>query len=97
MAIYFLMLSWALPGILAALLALAARLKPASWGRHGRLWLLMLGLCSSLAGGALGSWLFGRLFSSVMALWIAILALCLPALISRLRARRMGRQRARSQ
>lgn len=97
MSIAFLILSWAFLGSLAALLALAARLTPASWGRQSWLWLTLAGLCSALAGGALGFWLFGRLFSDAMALWIAILALCLPAGISWQRARRMDPRRARGQ
>lgn len=94
MSTFYLILSWALPGILVALLALAARLKPASWTRHGWLWLLLIGLCSSLSGGALGFWLLGRLFSSATAIWVAILALCLPRLcgtLSTWRARRQER------
>jgi uncharacterized membrane protein len=92
MSIYYLLLIWVLLGMLAALLALAARLKPASWSGRGWLWLLMLGLCSSLAGGMLGFWLLGRLFSSAVAAWIAILALCLPGFFSNLRTRRLSTQ-----
>jgi hypothetical protein len=90
MSIYALILCWALSGTLAALLALAARLKPAGWTRYGWLWLLMSGLCSSVSGGALGFWLLGRLFSIATATWIAILTLCLPGLFRSLRERHPG-------
>lgn len=91
MPTFYLVLTWALLGILAGALALAARLKPASWTGHGWLWLLALGLGSSLLGGLLGLWLLGRLFSTAAALWIAVLALCLPRLFSTLSTRRANR------
>ena len=87
MAIFALLLSWAALGLLVALLALAARLKPAKWRRAG---LLMLGLGTGLAGGLLGFWLFGRLFSCPTALWWAALAVCLPAAYTGLRKRLAG-------
>lgn len=92
MSTFYLILSWALTGLLVALLALAARLKPASWTGYGWLWLLMVGLCSSLLSGALGFWLLGRLFSSAVALWVAILALCLPRLCEAVSTRRARSQ-----
>ncbi len=76
MATLTLFFTWALLGVLIALLALAARLRPANWKRAS---LLVLGLGSALAGGLLGFWLFGRLFSCSTALCCAILAVCLPA------------------
>ena len=88
MALFYLILTWALLGILAGTLALAARLKPATWTRLGWLWLLALGLGASLLGGLLGFWLLGRLFSTAAALWIAVLVLCLPRLAGTLNARR---------
>lgn len=87
MSLYYLILTWALLGILAALLTRAARLNPTARAGHSWPWLLMLGLCSSLLGGTLGFWLLGRLFSSAVAIWVAILALCLPWLSHKLRAR----------
>jgi uncharacterized membrane protein len=92
MPVFYLVLTWALLGLLVGALALAARLKPASWGGRGWLWLLALGLGSSLLGGLLGFWLLGRLFSSAAALWIAVLILCLPRLADALRVRRASRQ-----
>lgn len=92
MSVFYLVLTWALLGLLVSALALAARLKPASWGGRGWLWLLALGVSSSLFGGLLGFWLLGSLFSSAAALWLAVLVLCLPRLADALRAWRASRQ-----
>jgi hypothetical protein len=79
MATFFLVLTWAVLGFLMGLLGLASRLTPVSWrGGYGWLSLPILGLGAALAGGLLGFWLFGRLFSSASALWIAVLAVCGP-------------------
>jgi len=91
MPVLSLVLSWALLGLLVGALALAARLKPVSWGGRGWLCLLALGLASALVGGLLGFWLLGRLFSSAAALWVAVLVLCLPRLADVLRIRRASR------
>jgi uncharacterized membrane protein YeaQ/YmgE (transglycosylase-associated protein family) len=92
MPVLYLVLTWAILGLLAGALALAARLKPTSWSGRGWLWLLALGLGSALLGGLLGFWLLGRLFSTAAALWIAVLVLCLPRLVDALRTRRGSQQ-----
>lgn len=74
---------WAGLGLIVGMLALAARLKPKGW--RVSVWLLVPGLSAALLGGLLGFWLFGRLFSSATALWLAILATCIPGLYERLR------------
>lgn len=84
MSILYLVLTWAVLGIIIGLLALGARLKPLAWGRAGRLWLLLLALGASLLGGLLGLWLFGRLFSAAVALWGAVVVVCVPELYNRL-------------
>lgn len=84
----YLIITWAALGILTGALALAARLKPTDWGKHGWLWMLALGAVSALLGGLLGFWLFGRLFSTPAALWIAVLASCAPAVYGRLARKR---------
>ena len=84
MPTFYLVVTWAVLGILTGALALAARLKPADWGKRGWLWMLALGAGSALLGGLLGLWLFGRLFSTPTALWIAVLASCAPWLYGRL-------------
>jgi len=92
MSTLYLALTWAALGIIVGALALGARLKPVAWGRAGRLWLLLLGLGASLLGGLLGFWLFGRLFSAAVALWWAVVVVCVPAVYSRLKARVSGNQ-----
>lgn len=84
MAILYLVLTWAILGIIIGALALGARLKPSAWGRTGRLWLLLLALGASLLGGLFGLWLFGRLFSAAVALWWAAVVVCGPILLSRI-------------
>jgi hypothetical protein len=70
-------------GVIVGVLALGARLKPITWGRTGRLWLLLLALGASLLGGLLGLWLFGRLFSAAVALWCAVVVVCVPIVLSK--------------
>jgi len=81
----YLVLTWAILGLIVGLLALGARLKPITWGRTGRLWLLLLALGASLLGGLFGLWLFGRLFSAAGALWWAVVVVCVPMVYGRLR------------
>ncbi|HLI71366.1 MAG TPA: hypothetical protein VKV19_16550 [Ktedonobacteraceae bacterium] len=87
MPVFYLILTWAVLGIVIGALALAAHFKPATWGKAGWLWMLALGLGSALLGGLLGFWLFDRLFSTATALWVAVLATCVPWLSSNVRAR----------
>jgi len=79
-------LIWLGLGLLVGALALAARLRPASWGRRGWLIVLGVGAGAALLGGWLGSWLFSKLFGTPTALWVAILAVFLAWLAPRLRA-----------
>jgi hypothetical protein len=69
---------WMVLGLLVGCLGLAARLRPVSWGKRGRLWLLALGVGAAFLGGLLGTWLLGRLFASAVALWVAVLAVSIP-------------------
>ncbi|MGH2508703.1 MAG: hypothetical protein ACRDHZ_15060 [Ktedonobacteraceae bacterium] len=87
MSLFILTIIWAVLGSIIGALALAAHLKPTNWGRSGWCWMLALGLGSALLGGLIGLWLFGRLFSTAMGLWIAVLGSCTPWLLIRLRAR----------
>lgn len=89
---FMLSLIWLALGVLMGVLALAARLRPASWGRQGWLLLLGVGALAALLGGWIGALLLGRLFGTPTALWVGILAVVLPWLVERLRARA---QRAR--
>ncbi|HEY3992594.1 MAG TPA: hypothetical protein VGM01_06895 [Ktedonobacteraceae bacterium] len=87
MATFFLFLIWAVLGLVIGVLALAAHLVPSAWRTYGWLKLPTLGLGAALLGGLLGFWLFGRLFSSASALWIAVLAVCIPGCYESLRHR----------
>lgn len=79
-------LIWLLVGAVVGALALAARLRPASWGRWG--WTLPgVGALGGLLGGLLGTLVLSRLFGTPAALWVAVLAVVLPWLVERLRAR----------
>lgn len=74
---------WFVLGILIGALANAARLRPASWDRHG--WLLMLGVgaLAALLGGWLGVLLLERTVATALALWVAVLGVTLPWLVTR--------------
>ena len=87
MSTLYLVLIWAGLGLLVGGLTLAARLNPAGWGRYSWLWLLILALGAALAGGLLGFWLFGRLFSTATALWLTVLITCVPGLYAGARKR----------
>ena len=84
---FLLSLFWLALGILCGALALAARLRPGAWGRWGWLMLLGLGALAALLGGWLGTLLLSKLFGTPAALWVAVLAVALPWLVTRLRAR----------
>jgi hypothetical protein len=84
-------LIWIGLGVLAGALALAARLRPAAWGRWGWLVLLGLGAGAALPGGWIGALLLGKLFGTPTALWVAVLAVFLAWLVERLRARARSR------
>ncbi len=76
-------LLWLLIGLLIGALANAAKLRPAAWGRSGRLGMLVLGMLVALLGGWLGTWILGSLFATATAIWIAVLGVALlPRLIT---------------
>jgi uncharacterized membrane protein YeaQ/YmgE (transglycosylase-associated protein family) len=81
-------LFWLLLGLLIGALSLAARLRPAHWGRRGWLILLGVGALAALLGGWLGTLLYSRLFGTPTALWFAIFIIVLVCLVERLRRRR---------
>ncbi len=70
-------LLWLLVGILVGLLANAARLQPASWGRQRWLVIPGIGALSALIGGWLCVLLLGRYIATPMALWIAVFGVVL--------------------
>jgi uncharacterized membrane protein YeaQ/YmgE (transglycosylase-associated protein family) len=80
--ILILSLIWIVLGLLIGALANVAKLRPATWGRCGWLAMLGLGALAALLGGWLGTWVFGSLFATATALWIAVLGVALlPRLI----------------
>ena len=80
-------LFWLLIGLLIGALANAAGLRPAAWVRGGRLGMLVLGALVALLGGWLGTWLFGALFATATAIWVAVLGVALlPRLIMKCNA-----------
>ena len=79
-------LIWAALGLLVGALGLGARLRPEAWGPRGRLIMLGLGCVAALAGGWLGALLLGRIFGTMAALWIAVVAVvAAPLITARLR------------
>jgi hypothetical protein len=66
---------WVLLGLVIGLLAVAARLdrRHSSGPTNWRI-LLLIGVLAGLAGGWLGTFLFGRFFGSATAAWVAVLA-----------------------
>ena len=76
-------LFWFVLGILIGALANAARLRPSSWDRHGRLLMLGVGALAALLGGWLGVLLLERAVATAMALWVAVLGVTLPWLVTR--------------
>jgi len=70
-------LFWLLIGLFIGALAIAAKLRPAAWVSGGRLAMLGLGMLTALLGGWLGTWLFGPLFATATAVWVAVLGVTL--------------------
>jgi hypothetical protein len=81
-------LEWVAAGLVVGALALAAGLRPTLWGARGWLGVLGISIGAALAGGALGTLLFGRFFSTAVALWVAIVTVVAVALAPRLAALR---------
>ena len=94
MEIFFLVLVWVGLGLCVGLLGVAARLMPPGWRGYGWLALLALALGAALLGGWLGFWLLGRVFASACALWIAVVAICVPRFYDTL-SRLLAQVRAR--
>jgi hypothetical protein len=73
---------WLFVGLLIGALANAGGLRPVAWVRGGRLGMLGIGALVALLGGWLGTWLFGALFATATAIWVAVLGVALlPRLI----------------
>jgi hypothetical protein len=92
---FILSLAWVVLGVVIGGLALGALLLPAEWklNEERRKWLIMpgIGAGAALLGGWLGTLIWGRLFGTPTALWVAVLVVALgPWLFTRLRARIQG-------
>jgi len=83
---------WLLIGAVIGLIAHGARLRPAAWARWGWRALPALGALAGLIGGWLGTVVYGRLFGTSAALWIAVVGVSIgPWLIEWLRGRPWAR------
>ncbi len=75
-------LIWLFIGLLIGALANEAKLRPLGWVRSGWLCMLGLGALATLLGGWLGTLVFGTLFATATAIWLAVLGVALlPRLI----------------
>jgi hypothetical protein len=85
-------LFWLVLGLIIGALAIGARVLPAALGlnEERRKWLVMpgIGAGAALLGGWLGTLIWGRLFGTPTALWVAVLVVAPgPWLFTKLRAR----------
>ncbi|PWT77416.1 MAG: hypothetical protein C5B60_02755 [Chloroflexi bacterium] len=77
-------LVWVLLGLSIGLLALGGRLRLNVTMRHGWALLLLIGALAGLAGGWLGTLVYGRFFGTATSAWLAVLAVVLiPWIINR--------------
>jgi hypothetical protein len=69
---FILSLLWVLIGFLIGALANGVRLRPASWGQRGWLYLPGAGALLALLGGWLGTLLLGALFATATAILVTV-------------------------
>jgi len=62
-------------------------LRPESWGKQGWFYMLCAGMVGASVGGFCGTWIFGGLFATATALWVAVVAVGAPWLYGKLRER----------
>jgi hypothetical protein len=75
---------WLILGVLIGSLALGGRLRLTSVQRYGWAVLLLIGALAGLAGGWLGTLVYGRFFGTATAAWVAVLAVVLiPWIVNR--------------
>jgi hypothetical protein len=91
MTVVTLVAIWLVEGALVGLLALGARLRPPAWGRRGRLATVGVGAGAALVGGLLGTLVLGRMYSPMVALWIAVVAVAAAPWATAWWQRRRGR------
>jgi peptidoglycan/LPS O-acetylase OafA/YrhL len=78
-------LFWLLIGLFIGALAIAAKLPPATQRYQKRLSMLVAGALAALIGGWLGTWVFGSLFGTATALWIAVAGIVVTGVIQLLK------------
>ncbi len=85
---FLLSLCWLLLGTLIGAIANAATRRPSSSFSQGRdssrpYWILLaIGGLSALLAGWLGTFLFGNYIATALAIWVAVLAVITPSLIT---------------
>ena len=77
-----LFLLWLLIGLLTGALANAAKIRPASSTRWRWLILPGIGAVAALVGGWVGMLFVGQYFATGSALWVGVLGVMIPGLIS---------------
>jgi hypothetical protein len=84
MMMLLLSLFWLLIGLLIGMLTIAAKLPSVAWVHNKRLSMPGIGALAALAGGWLGTWVFGSLFGTATAVWVAVVGtMVVPWLIKR--------------
>lgn len=78
---FILSLLWVLIGLVIGALANGARLRPASWGRRGWLFLPGAGALLALLGGWLGILLLGVLFATATAIMVTAAGVTVCAMV----------------
>ncbi len=78
---FILSLLWVLIGLVIGALANGARLRPASWGRRGWLFLPGAGALLALLGGWLGILLLGVLFATATSILVTAAGVTVCALV----------------
>jgi hypothetical protein len=74
---FLLSILWVVLGLVIGSLAVAARLGATRSGPYNWRLLLLIGALAGLAGGWIGTLLFGRFFGTATSAWIAVLAVAL--------------------
>ena len=74
-------LLWVLIGFLIGVLANCVRLRPASWGQRGWLYLPGAGALLALLGGWLGTLLLGALFATATAILVTVAGVTVCAMV----------------
>ena len=80
-------LAWVVCGAVIGLIAAAAHITPAAWSAPWRL--ALLGAGAALVGGWLGTLVWGSIFATSAALWVAVVGV---VVVPRVWARTFGRR-----